>query len=74
MTYGKLGPDSGYYKTCADEEALLIEHIKALQREYEAAAKPFVDRLVALRSLRPMPPMLVTYEQAQALGIEVKKP
>ena len=65
--------EQGYYQSSRDEEELLIEQIKQLQEAYNRAAKPFVDRLVALRSLRPMPPMLVTYEQAQKLGIEVKK-
>ena len=62
-----------YYQTSRDEEELLIEQIKQLQEAYNRAAKPFVDRLAALHSLRPMQPILVTYEQAQALGIEVKK-
>ena len=64
--------EQGYYQTSADEEALLIDVLNQLQESYNRAAKPYVDRLVVLRSLRPMPPMLVTYEQAKALGIEVK--
>lgn len=66
--------EQDYYRTSRDEEELLIEHIQQLQEAYNRAAKPFVDRLVALRSLRPMPSMLVTYEQAQALGLVGDKP
>ncbi len=35
-----------------DEERALIEHIEQIKREFERAAKPYVDRLVYLRSLR----------------------
>ena len=34
------------------EERYLHEHIAILQRSYEAAAKPYIDRLVSIRSMR----------------------
>ena len=66
--------EQDYYRTSRDEEELLIEQIKQLQEEYNRAAKPFIDRLVELRGLRPMQPMLITYEQAQRLGLVGDKP
>lgn len=52
----------------AAEERHLREMLAMLQNSYEKAAKPYVDRLVALHS-RSQPQMFVTIEQAQALGL-----
>lgn len=38
-----------------DEERYLIEQIHRLRESYELAAKPYVDRLVHLRSIQPLP-------------------
>jgi len=58
------------FRDCADasEERYLRETLAMLQESYAKAAKPYVDRLVALHSRSP-PQMLVTVEQAQALGV-----
>ena len=52
----------------AAEERYLRETLAMLQESYAKAAKPYMDRLVALHS-RSLPQMLVTVEQAQALGL-----
>lgn len=58
------------FRDCADaaEERYLREMLAILQESYAKAAKPYMDRLVALHS-RSLPQMLVTVEQAQALGL-----
>ena len=58
------------FRDCADaaEERYLRETLAMLQESYAKAAKPYLDRLVALHS-RSLPPMLVLVEQAQALGL-----
>ncbi len=58
------------FRDCADEaeERYLRETLAMLQESYARAAKPYIDRLVALHS-RSVPQMLVTVEQAQALGL-----
>lgn len=53
------------------EERYHPEAIHALRLQYEAAIKPYVDRLVYLRSIRPYPPIVITLEQAKAAGIAV---
>ena len=59
------------FRDCADaaEERYLRETIAMLQESYAKAAKPYIDRLVAIRATRPPAPMMVTIEQAQALGL-----
>ncbi len=58
------------FRDCADaaEERYLRETLAMLQESYAKAAKPYMDRLVALHGRR-LPQMLVTLEQAQALGL-----
>lgn len=58
------------FRDCADaaEERYLRETLATLQENYAKAAKPYIDRLVALHDLS-VPQMLVTVEQAQALGL-----
>jgi hypothetical protein len=53
------------------EERYHLERIHDLRLQYEAAIKPYVDRLVYLRSIRPQPPIFITLEQAKAAGIAV---
>ena len=50
-------------------ERFLVGEIDRIQEQYQRAIKPYVDRLVQLRSLRPMPPIIIPIEQARALGI-----
>lgn len=57
--------------TLAAEERHHLEAIHALRLQYEAAIKPYVERLVYLRSIRPHPPIFITLEQAEAAGIAV---
>ena len=58
------------FRDCADaaEEHYLRETLAMLQESYAKAAKPYIDRLVTLHS-RSVPQMIVTAEQAQALGL-----
>lgn len=50
------------------EERYLRETIAMLREGYEKAAKPYFDRLVAIQSMKPPRPMIVTREQAEAMG------
>ncbi len=62
------------FRDCADaaEERYLREMLAMLREEYARASKPYIDRLVALHSLK-LPQMLVTVEQAKALGLDTEK-
>jgi hypothetical protein len=50
------------------EERYLMECISRLHLEHEAALKPYIDRLVAIKILQSPPPILVSIEQAKALA------
>jgi hypothetical protein len=52
------------------EERYIHQTLAMLQESYAKAAKPYIDRLVAIRSLRPLQ-MVVTREQAEAMGFTV---
>ena len=52
-----------------DEEQYCYQVLADLRKSYDAAAKPYIDRLVAIHSMRQPAPMIVTVEQAQALGL-----
>ena len=52
------------------EERYLRETLAILQESYSKAAKPYIDRLVAIHSMRPPAPMMVTLEQAEAMGFK----
>lgn len=53
------------------EERYLREILAELQESYSKAAKPYIDRLIAIECMKPMPPLIVTLEQANAMGIVV---
>lgn len=59
------------FRGCADaaEERYLRETLAMLQESYAKAAKPYIDRLVALHS-RSLPQMIVTVEQAWAVDFK----
>lgn len=57
----------------SDEEKYLRETIASLQQSYAKAVKPYLDRLVAIERMRTPAPVIVTVEQARALGFEVDK-
>jgi len=46
------------------EEQYLIEQIEWLQRSYEKAAKPLVDRLIYLRTIELPKPIFIPKEAA----------
>lgn len=52
-----------------EEERQLLEMLSFIQHEYTKAAKPYIDRLVAIRQRRISPQMIVTLEQARGLSI-----
>jgi len=52
-----------------EQERQLLEMIDFLQKEYAKAAKPYVDRLIAIRQRTITPQMIMTLEQAQSLSI-----
>ena len=51
------------------EEQYLREQIALIQREYERAVKPYIDQLVRLENLKPIPPVLFSGPQAEALRL-----
>lgn len=51
------------------EEQYLRESLVSLLKAYRAAAKPLVERLVAIEMLKPPPPIFITKEQADAPGV-----
>jgi len=62
---------ANYDEDMDEQERLLVGMIRDIQEQYHRAAKPYVDRLMYLRSLRPMPPMIITIQQAKDLGLKV---
>lgn len=51
------------------EERYLRETLAMLRESYERQAQPYIDRMTKIYAMRPPPPMIVTLEQAQALGL-----
>ncbi len=52
------------------EEEFLLQRIVELRRAYKAEAKPFVDRLVYLRSIKPNPPWVLHLASGQPVLAE----
>ena len=50
------------------EEELIFERLEMLRRDYERAAKPYIDRLCAIRAMEMPKPMIITPEQLMALN------
>lgn len=65
--------DCGVMQGRMTEERYLHEGLAMLQQSYAKAAKPYMDRLVWLESIKPPQPftMMVTAEQAAAIGLTV---
>ena len=59
-----------YSEKIAAEERYLLGQLAIIRQSYEQAAKPYVDRLVALRS-RSLPQMIVSIDEARGLGFDV---
>lgn len=55
------------------EEQYLRESLVSLLKSYRAAAKPLVERLVAIEMRKPLPPIFITKEQAEAPGFPVAR-
>ena len=51
----------------SDEERYMYERLADLRRSYELAAKPYIERLAQIRSLRPAPSITLTPDQAREL-------
>lgn len=51
------------------EERWTLETLRALNDAHQKACKPYLDRLVYLRSIQPAPRVLLTLEQAMAAGL-----
>lgn len=68
---GQSASTAGLASECssATEERYLRETLAMLHESYAKAAKPYIDRLVAINAMRQPAPMIVTLEQAQALGL-----
>ncbi len=54
-----------------DAETFYRQQLADLQREYQERAKPIIDRLVELESLKPPKPFYITREQAEAWGMTI---
>jgi len=51
------------------EQEYLFYQIDRIRLEYEKAVKPYVDRLIHLKSLEPLPPRIfVAFEQFAAIA------
>lgn len=50
------------------EEQYLRDKIRILQEQHAAVLKPYFERLAAIESMRPMPPVFLTQEMAAAAG------
>lgn len=50
------------------EELYLCEMLAVLQRNYEAAAKPIIDRLALIQAYK-QPTLLITTDEARELGL-----
>lgn len=48
-----------------NEERYLLDKIRALRKSYEAAIKPYVDRLVELRALSVSPHTLIEFRDGR---------
>ena len=68
---GQSASTDGLASECSStaEERYLRETLAMLHESYAKAAKPYFDRLVAINAMRQPPPMIVTLEQARALGL-----
>ena len=53
------------------EEDYLYEQIRLLQISYEKAAKPIIDRLVRIKSLRSQPSIWVSMSELESLSPEM---
>ena len=66
---GGIGQSASTAWLASEEERYLRETLAMLHESYAKAAKPYIDRLVAINAMRQPAPMIVTPEQAQALGL-----
>jgi len=48
-----------------NEEAYCYEMLAQLRRSYESDAKPYIDRLVKLKSMQTPAPIVLTLDQAR---------
>lgn len=55
-----------------DEEQYCFQMLAELRKSYERDAQPYIDRLVAIRSMRTVPSISLTLDQARAF-IEFKE-
>jgi hypothetical protein len=50
------------------EVAAIHEILLRIRKQHDDAAAPWLARLAAIESMRPPPPILISAEQARALG------
>ena len=55
------------------EEQYLMEQLHLLRLEYEKIAKPITDRLVQMRSAKPVVPMFFDPEKIDPTVLEILK-
>ena len=46
-----------------EQERMIIQQIKFLQRQYKEAVKPYYEKLTQLRNLRPTPPIIIWLDE-----------
>jgi hypothetical protein len=54
------------------EEQQLIEMIAMILKDYQKQIQPYVDGLALLRSRQPPPPIYISLEQAEKLGLNIE--
>lgn len=47
------------------EERYCYQALAELRKSYDLAAKPYIDRLVRIQSMRPPPPIMLTLDQTR---------
>lgn len=55
-----------------NEEQQLLEMIAMIQRDYQKQIQPYVDRLTLIRIRQPPPPIYISLEQAEKLGLNIE--
>ena len=50
-------------------ERHLHEQIRMIQVEYDKRIQPYLEQLQRLEQLKPMPPTILTLEQAEKFGL-----
>jgi hypothetical protein len=68
---GEQRTSDDYMESLREQERKLVEVLEEIKDSYMRAAEPYARRLQALRDVMNPPRVIVTIEQARAMGVEV---